>query len=103
MLMKCIWLSRSDGTLETIGKNRIREPNEPTRDQLDRSPNAQGLADYYHLIEVGEDKEVEWRRKLGTLLQQYLGHLEQDSKLFTVDDKRIVVRCSYCFQRRHGF
>lgn len=78
--MKCIWLSRSDGTLETIGKNRIREPNEPTREQLDKSPNAQGLADYYHLIELGEDKEVEWRRKLGTLLQQYLGHLEQDSE-----------------------
>ena len=80
MLMKCIWLSRSDGKLETVGKQRIREPNEPTREQLDSKPNAQGVSDYYRLIRVGEDKEVDWRRKLGTLLQQCLGHLETDSK-----------------------
>lgn len=69
-----VYISRSDGKLEIIStKTNKRESNEPTAAQLDDTPDAKGISDFYKKLEVGDAKEVDWRRKLGGMLMRELG------------------------------
>ena len=48
---------------------------------MDDTPNAKGVRDYYRPVEIGEPKEVEWRRKLGGMLMQEIGNADTARKL----------------------
>lgn len=73
-----IYISRSDGKLETTSpKTRKREINAPTEAQLDERPDPKGVIDYYKELDVGDAKEVDWRRKLGGMLMREIGDKEQ--------------------------
>lgn len=77
-----LYLSRSDGKLEIMSsKTRKREVNAPTEAQLDERPDAKGVSDYYKELEVGDAKEVDWRRKLGGMLMREIGGKEQQGDL----------------------
>ncbi|KAL8824101.1 MAG: hypothetical protein Q9191_005303 [Dirinaria sp. TL-2023a] len=71
-----VYLQKSDGKLETINKKKRKEANAPTASQLDQTPDSKGVIDYYRLVEIGDDKEVEWRRKLGGMLKREIGEAE---------------------------
>lgn len=69
-----IFLSRSDGRLETTSlKSKKKEPNAPSAAQLNPNREVNGNRDYYKSIEVGDTKEVDWRRKLGGMLMKEIG------------------------------
>ncbi|KAL8844670.1 MAG: hypothetical protein Q9176_000770 [Flavoplaca citrina] len=68
-----IYLTRSDGKLEIVSKSRKKELNAPTADQLDSKPDAKGNTDYFKELELGDAKEVDWRRKLGGMLIREIG------------------------------
>ncbi|KAL8817909.1 MAG: hypothetical protein Q9223_003353 [Gallowayella weberi] len=68
-----LYITRSDGKLETLAKSRKREPNAPTADQLDNRPDTKGHSDYFKELELGDAKEVDWRRKLGGMLIREIG------------------------------
>ncbi|KAI9728207.1 MAG: hypothetical protein M1828_004668 [Chrysothrix sp. TS-e1954] len=76
------YVARSDGKLETRTSKQATEPNQPSSDQLDQKPNAQGVADYYRECKFGEIKEQEWRRKLGGMLMRELGSKENKDQNF---------------------
>lgn len=69
-----LYVRRSDGRLEISSKG-VKELNRPSGDQLDNTPNAQGMSDFYRECAVG-DKDVDWRRKLGGMLIRELGGKE---------------------------
>lgn len=69
---RLFYFGKSDGKLETLNKKKKKEPNEPTAAQMNATPDKNGLVDYYRLIEIGDDKEVEWRRKLGGMIKREL-------------------------------
>ncbi|KAI4261275.1 MAG: hypothetical protein L6R42_003523 [Xanthoria sp. 1 TBL-2021] len=71
-----IYLTRSDGKLEILSKSRKKESNAPTADQLDSRPDAKGNTDYFKELELGDAKEVDWRRKLGGMLIREIGGQE---------------------------
>ena len=75
-----IFTHRSDGQLATSSKGKETEPNEPTSEQLDQTPDANGMMDYYKAVAPGDQKEIEWRRKLGGMLMRELGDDEQKSR-----------------------
>ena len=75
-----VYLQKSDGKLETVNKKKRKEANAPTSGQLDQTPDSKGVIDYYRLIEIGDDKEVEWRRKLGGMLKREIGEVEHRGK-----------------------
>ncbi|KAL8928907.1 MAG: hypothetical protein Q9172_000745 [Xanthocarpia lactea] len=68
-----IYVTRSDGKLEILSKSRKKEANAPTADQLDSRPDAKGNTDYFKELELGDAKEVDWRRKLGGMLIREIG------------------------------
>jgi hypothetical protein len=68
-----IWLARSDGKLDSHGKNQLWEKNEPTAKQLDQTPDAKGVSDYYRFTTLNEQKHLDWRRKLAGMLARELG------------------------------
>ncbi|KIV99610.1 uncharacterized protein PV09_08785 [Verruconis gallopava] len=72
-LFNVIYCRRSDGKLETEGKNRVREKNEPTKEQLDSTPNEKGVSDYYRPLTMHDAKHLDWRRKLAGMLVKELG------------------------------
>lgn len=75
-----IFCRRSDGKLQTsktASSKAPQEPNEPTQEQLDVKPNAQGVSDFYRLCEPGHGKEVDWRKKLAGMLVRELAPAEQ--------------------------
>ena len=72
-----LYLRRSDGKTETVDRSRQREKNEPTPEQLNAEPNAQGISDYYREIPYNEHKHSDWRRKLAGMLMRELGTKEQ--------------------------
>lgn len=73
-----LYIARSDGKLEiTSSKSKQRELNRPTEAQLDQSPNAKGVSDYYKELDFGDPKEVDWRRKLGGMLMREIGGKEE--------------------------
>ena len=75
-----LYVSRSDGKLETVDKGKKREPNCPTDDQLEGKQDAKGNADYYKELELGDAREVDWRRKLGGMLIREVGGKEHPGR-----------------------
>ncbi|RDI78289.1 hypothetical protein Vi05172_g11674 [Venturia inaequalis] len=73
-LFNVIWLARSDGKMDIRGKNGLWEKNEPTSKQLDQTPDAKGISDYYRFTTSNETKHLDWRRKLAGMLARELGH-----------------------------
>ncbi|KAL8731615.1 MAG: hypothetical protein Q9166_003303 [cf. Caloplaca sp. 2 TL-2023] len=68
-----LYITRSDGKLEISAKSRKKESNAPTAEQLDTKPDAKGHTDYFKELELGDAKEVDWRRKLGGMLIREIG------------------------------
>lgn len=71
-----VYIARSDGKLEIASRSRKKELNQPTDEQLDSTPDAKGVSDFYTKLEDGDAKEVDWRRKLGGMLVRELGRKE---------------------------
>jgi len=67
-----IIICRSDGLLEVTTKQGVREKNQPTAKQLDDTPDENGMVDCYKKLDPNEPKAVDWRRKIGGMLMQYL-------------------------------
>lgn len=79
---KPIYVRRSDGKVEVVAKGKRRERNEPTPDQLDASPDKNGVSDFYREVALEEVKSLDWRRKLGGML----------AREFALDDKNALGR-----------
>ena len=77
---RLIYPAASDGKLETTNKKKKKEANAPDASLMNDTPNAKGVRDFYRLVEVGEPKEVEWRRKLGGMLMREIGTEETARK-----------------------
>lgn len=83
-----LYLARSDGKLDIITKTKKKEANAPTESQLDDSTDSNGTKDYYKALEIGDAKEVDWRRKLGGMLMREIGekeHLGKFIQIFVAD------------------
>lgn len=68
-------IRQSDGILVLRSKRGgevIEERNEPSKEQLDQTPNAQGEQDYYKLLDLDDPKAIDWRRKLGQRLVEVI-------------------------------
>ncbi|KAK4574569.1 hypothetical protein LTR86_001410 [Recurvomyces mirabilis] len=76
---KPIYIRRSDGRLEMIGKGKHRERNEPTPEQLDTTADKHGVSDFYREVGPEDAKSMDWRRKLGGMLARELGVDERGS------------------------
>ena len=67
---------QSDGKLvarvEKKGVGLVDEPNEPSAEQLNETPNAQGDQTFYKLLDNDDPKCLDWRRKLGQRLAEEL-------------------------------
>lgn len=72
-----IYVRRSDGK-EEIATSKGKETNGPSADQLDRTPNAKGVADYYREIAHDETKHLDWRKKLAGMLVREIGGAEME-------------------------
>ena len=72
-----LYISRSDGKLEVLTKSRKKELNKPTDEQLDNKPDAKGNKDCFKELELGDTKELDWRRKLGGMLIREIGGQDQ--------------------------
>lgn len=77
---RLVYPAASDGKVETINKKKKKEANAPDASLMNDTPNAKGVRDFYRLVEIGEPKEVEWRRKLGGMLMREIGTEETDRK-----------------------
>lgn len=76
-----LYISRSDGRLETISlKTKKKESNAPNEAQLNPNREVNGNRDFYKSIEIGDVKEVDWRRKLGGMLMKEIGEKEHSGK-----------------------
>lgn len=76
-----IYIARSDGKRETISpKTRKKEPNSPTEAQQDDRPDSKGIVDFYKELDIGDAKEVDWRRKLGGMLMRATGEKGHQGK-----------------------
>ncbi|KAI9821809.1 MAG: hypothetical protein M1827_002391 [Pycnora praestabilis] len=75
-----VYVGRSDGRIEISSKSRRKESNQPTDAQLDKTPDAKGVSDYYTKLDDGDTKEIDWRRKLGGMLVRELGGKEHKGK-----------------------
>jgi len=67
-----LYVRRSDGKLEDATKGKAKERNEPTAEQLDQSPDKNGVSDFYREVSPDEIKHLDWRRKLGGMLAREL-------------------------------
>ncbi|EON60957.1 hypothetical protein W97_00167 [Coniosporium apollinis CBS 100218] len=74
-----LYVRRSDGKLEIAAKGKT-EQNQPLPGQLDQTPDAKGISDYYREISVDEVKHLDWRRKLGGMLVRELGGQDDQEK-----------------------
>jgi hypothetical protein len=61
-------ICRSDGQFEVATRSNVKEVNQPTAQQMDDTPDANGNVDCYRKLEVDDAKHVDWRRKLGGML-----------------------------------
>ncbi|KAI9787240.1 MAG: hypothetical protein M1839_003478 [Geoglossum umbratile] len=75
-----IHVLRSDGMLEVATSSGRPLPNRPTDGQLDKTPNAKGVIDFYKKVNVNDAKETDWRKKLGGMLAKQLGQAEHNDK-----------------------
>lgn len=71
-----LYIRRSDGVVEVTASNGKREKNEPTELQLDSTPDAKGVSDYYRLLSQSDAKYLDWMKKLGGMLIRELGGRE---------------------------
>ena len=72
-----LYVRRSDGKIDIVSSHHSRkERNEPTADQLDQKPDANGISDYYREVPIDEPKHLDWRRKLGGMLARDLGQAD---------------------------
>lgn len=76
-----LYIRRSDGQQQVALKGR-REENAPTKEQLDRKPDAQGICDYYREILDDEVKHMDWRRKLGGMLMREIGGSDNQGRMY---------------------
>ncbi|KAN0096637.1 Transcription-silencing protein Clr2 domain containing protein [Hyaloscypha variabilis] len=67
---------RTDGQFEVATRNGAKEVNQPTAEQMNDTPDANGNVDCYKKLEIDEAKHVDWRRKLGGMLMHLLGGKE---------------------------
>ncbi|CAI6342105.1 unnamed protein product [Periconia digitata] len=74
-----VFTIRSDGQEVVNLKGKIHR-NGPTEAQLDRTPNDQGVSDYYRLLERDDPKHLDWRKKLGGMLLREIGGEEYEDK-----------------------
>ncbi|KAF1993673.1 hypothetical protein P154DRAFT_527608 [Amniculicola lignicola CBS 123094] len=74
-----IFPHKSDGVEEVKAKGKPLR-NAPTAQQLDQTPNAQGICDYYRLVGVDEPKHLDWRKKLGGMLLREIGGKAYESR-----------------------
>lgn len=90
-----LYIIRSDGKLEVLTKSRKKELNAPSEDQLDSKPDLKGNVDYFKEVEVGDAKEVDWRRKLGGMLIREVGGQEHAGMYSiscrTLDHRRLII------------
>lgn len=68
-----VYIRRSDGKIEIKSRHRSLERNEPTKEQLDKTPDTNGISDFYREVDIDEQKHLDWRRKLGGMLARDLG------------------------------
>lgn len=64
--------------MQVTNSKKTVEKNEPSPDQLDRTPDAKGVCDYYREIAKDETKHMDWRRKLAGMLIRELGGKEYE-------------------------
>jgi hypothetical protein len=88
-----LYLSRSDGKLDIVGKNKLWEKNEPTAKQLDQTPDAKGVSDYYRFTTLDEQKHLDWRRKLAGMLARELGGPEHSLGESRCASKHLKASC----------
>ena len=67
-----LFVRRSDGKIEVASNPKKRERNEPTAEQLDRTPDSKGVSDFYREVGGDEAKHIDWKRKLGGMLAREL-------------------------------
>ncbi len=79
---KLVYLAKSDGKEEILTKKKKKEQNAPTTSQMDQTADSKGVTDFYRLIQIGDEKEVEWRRKLGGMLKKEIGGPEHASETY---------------------
>ena len=79
---KLVYLAKSDGKEEIVTKKKKKEQNAPTASQMDQTADSKGVTDFYRLVQIGDEKEVEWRRKLGGMLKRELGGPEHASGIY---------------------
>lgn len=68
-----LYVRRSDGKHELVGKGKRKELNQPTDEQLDQRPDSDGISDFYKEVRLEEAKNLDWRRKLGGMLAREMG------------------------------
>ena len=76
-----LYVRRSDGKLEVIGKGKRMEINQPTDEQLDQKPDKNGVSDYYREVGPDESKHLDWRRKLGGMLAREMDWKDKNAQL----------------------
>ncbi|KAH8651624.1 transcription-silencing protein Clr2-domain-containing protein [Tricladium varicosporioides] len=81
-----IVVCRSDGLSEITSRNGSKEPNEPSKDQQNDKPNAQGQIDCYKKLDPESPKAVDWRRKLAAMLIHHLGGKDQAHKNYILKE-----------------
>ncbi|KAF2494002.1 hypothetical protein BU16DRAFT_619196 [Lophium mytilinum] len=75
-------IARSDGKTE-IPTRTGKQQNGPTKEQLDRTPDAKGMQDYYRELGPQEVKHMDWRRKLAGMLMREIGSPQDKDKATT--------------------
>ena len=70
-----VFVRRSDAKLD-VQTSKGKQKNAPTTAQLDRTPDAKGVCDYYREIAPDEVKHMDWRRKLAGMLLREIGGAE---------------------------
>jgi enterochelin esterase-like enzyme len=77
-----MYIARSDGK-KTVkqSKSKLREENQPTKSQLEKSIDKEGIESFYQAVPIGHAKSMEWRKKLGGMLMKELGKPYDESKV----------------------
>ena len=71
---------RTDGQFEVATRSGVKEVNQPTAEQMNDTPDANGNVDCYKKLDTEDAKHVDWRRKLGGMLMHLLGGKEHAGK-----------------------
>lgn len=66
-------VARSDGEPTVPTKQGVKEPNQPTEEQMSDKPDVAGNVDCYKKLGIEDAKHIDWRRKLGGMMMHLLG------------------------------